>query len=652
MQIVKKQQVQNRVRTASYYSAGVLTFLCAVGLYVFTLAPTVTFEDSGELISAAYRLGVPHEPGYPLFTMLSHLFSYLPIGNIAYRINLASAFFSALGALFLTWATFEALQSLKKSKESKWLVFTCAVSCGVLFAVSFENWEQSIITEVYGLHTAFVGAILWLVVQWICEMTEERRVRLFYLLCFVLGLALSNHPTTVLLVPALMIYVLIIDRPFLWSGPRFLKGTGCMAAGLLPYLYLPIASSRNPVMDWGNPENLTNFLRVVMRHQYQLNESQSLRKFFAQLGAYGQFIQDQWVPFVFLLVFVGVTWLFRRHRRLAWLTLLLFGFTGPLTTFLTNFDVATANPVVNAEHKALVSVFYIPSYMVLTLVLSLCLFLIAEHFWRKPSSLVPAVLLFSILPAGTIYRNLKRVDMSNYVFTEDYVNNLFHVVPDHSVVFVNWDPFIFPLNYYQLVEDRRTDIMVIDQELLRRSWYIQSLQDHHADFLDLARREVDDFLKAIQPFENGDPYDGKFIQSKYVAMINALIDRSYDTGHSVFLTYDPEPDIAAKYFKESVLAAVKLRLSMDSLTALDPADLSFRGFDGSIPMDRMARFFKTYYGRLFYARGYVAGALGDRQQAFYLFKRSLTFLSEEPTLRITVQQAIDELQRTPSPSKR
>ena len=54
-----------------------------MGLYVYTLAPTVTLEDSGEFITAAYHLGVPHPPGYPLWCLIAHTFTWIPLGSVA-----------------------------------------------------------------------------------------------------------------------------------------------------------------------------------------------------------------------------------------------------------------------------------------------------------------------------------------------------------------------------------------------------------------------------------------------------------------------------------------------------------------------------------------------------------------------------------------
>src|SRR5476651_781898 len=68
-----------------------------------TLAPSVTLEDSGELITAAAKFGVGHPPGYPLWTMSGFLLSHiLPFGSLAWRINLLCALFGAASNAVLT----------------------------------------------------------------------------------------------------------------------------------------------------------------------------------------------------------------------------------------------------------------------------------------------------------------------------------------------------------------------------------------------------------------------------------------------------------------------------------------------------------------------------------------------------------------------
>ena len=103
---------------AFFYATVAASFIISLSLYILTLAPTVTFEDSGELIAAAYNLGIPHQPGYPLFTLLGRVFSMLPIDTVAYRLNLMSAVLSAAGAMFLTWALILLIEDAFKKRNA------------------------------------------------------------------------------------------------------------------------------------------------------------------------------------------------------------------------------------------------------------------------------------------------------------------------------------------------------------------------------------------------------------------------------------------------------------------------------------------------------------------------------------------------------
>ena len=87
-------QPLNRPVPADYLAA-FLAASASLAVYIRTLAPTVTGEDSGEFITAAWSLGIPHPPGYPLWLILAKLFSFLPIGTVAYRLNLMSAILDA-----------------------------------------------------------------------------------------------------------------------------------------------------------------------------------------------------------------------------------------------------------------------------------------------------------------------------------------------------------------------------------------------------------------------------------------------------------------------------------------------------------------------------------------------------------------------------
>ena len=105
-------------------------FGVALLVYVFTLCPTVYWEDAGELITVSYTLGIAHPPGHPLYSILGHLFTLLPWRTIAARVNLMSAIFGALAAALV----YPTVLYLIRRDNAKPLVIHCAGVVAALFA--------------------------------------------------------------------------------------------------------------------------------------------------------------------------------------------------------------------------------------------------------------------------------------------------------------------------------------------------------------------------------------------------------------------------------------------------------------------------------------------------------------------------------------
>src|SRR5262249_29358795 len=134
--------------------------LAALWVYVMTLSPTVAWrnfgEDSGDLLVASATLGIPHPTGYPLYVLLGRVAGFLPLGTLAFRINLVSALAGAASVFFLACLTFELAAA--SSGVGGWLA---SATAALLYAFSLGAWSQSSVAEVYTLNAAFFGAILW-----------------------------------------------------------------------------------------------------------------------------------------------------------------------------------------------------------------------------------------------------------------------------------------------------------------------------------------------------------------------------------------------------------------------------------------------------------------------------------------------------------
>src|SRR5438128_3621408 len=148
------------LRRIDWLTFGITTLVVFIGYYL-TLAPDLTLEDSGELAVGSFYAGVPHPPGYPVWTVYSWLFTqFLPISNIAFRVGVSSAVAGALGcgliALLVSRGSSMMIEGIPglKTIERRWENVLCVVSgfvAGMLLGFNGFMWSQEVIVEVYPL---------------------------------------------------------------------------------------------------------------------------------------------------------------------------------------------------------------------------------------------------------------------------------------------------------------------------------------------------------------------------------------------------------------------------------------------------------------------------------------------------------------------
>ncbi len=214
-------------------------WLIAFSLYLFTLAPTVTLEDSGELSVAADYMGVPHPPGYPLWTLLAWFFQWVFHGlefhgypNPAWAIGLMSATFASLAcallALLVSRSGADMLRGMSRltatlglAVESK-ICWTAGVSAGLLLAFSPVLWSQAVIIEVYALNCFFLMVLLLMTYRWMSRPGEDW---VLYAIAYLFGLGLTNHHTLFFVAPAFFFAALFRDV-LLWRDGVALASVG------------------------------------------------------------------------------------------------------------------------------------------------------------------------------------------------------------------------------------------------------------------------------------------------------------------------------------------------------------------------------------------------------------------------------------------
>jgi thioredoxin-like negative regulator of GroEL len=192
----------------------ITTLIVFVG-YFYTLAPDMTLEDSGELAVASYYAGVPHPPGYPVWTIYTWIFTWLfPFSNIAWRVGLSSAvagaFACGLVGLIVSRGSsmlMEGIGTLKdvEKKFEHWINLVAGVAAGMLLGYNGFMWSQAVIVEVYTLSVLSLVLVLCFLLRW---MYAPQQRRYLYWAAFMFGICLNNHQT--LIVAAMGIEILVL----------------------------------------------------------------------------------------------------------------------------------------------------------------------------------------------------------------------------------------------------------------------------------------------------------------------------------------------------------------------------------------------------------------------------------------------------------
>ncbi len=411
-------------------------------IYLSTIPPTITLEDSGELISTAFTGGIAHPSGYPLWTMIGNFFTLFPFGSVAFRVNLSSSIIMV--AVCLCFVRF-----LERLGGNKYI----AASTALMLCLAKTNWSQAIIAEVYSLHLLFLVLLTLFAWKW----SEEGKKRNLYMFAAFSGLGMANHQ-----------FFTMLSIPYgLWALFMFRKNTriskwniaGCLAVIFLFLsinLYIPVRGSTVPPVHWfkeTNVKTITEHLALGIYMKEGGRKEEGFRGAIKHTGYGMKNLGEELGYLPLLLVPIGLIWLFQRNRPLFIITISVFLLNYPVLNFIQR---ARFTEIWKFVHR----VYYGGGQMVMAIWIAAGAFWILQRMkGDKRNTAIIIISLAILLPTliSNYSKNLRQNDYLAYNFSMDILDTL----PENSTLFSTDDNIAFPVTYMQMVEERRPDIQLI-----------------------------------------------------------------------------------------------------------------------------------------------------------------------------------------------
>lgn len=451
-------------------------------LYLRTMAPGLTWandgRDGGDLITAAATGGVAHPSGYPLYLLLARLVQSLPVGTLAFRTNLLSAIATTCAAVLVYLLVRDSLASHKETNP-----WPAALAAGFAFGLAPLVWSQAVITEVYGLQACLVALVLYLYTR-PRPLTASGQKHLDLWRGLALGLAMGNHVTSLLLVPAALaigsgkyqmptgdtpdsadrwFQTLKLDRDAL------LRQLGMSAAGLSLYLIIPLRAFSHPPINWGNAVTLERFWWLVsgqIYHSYYLQFNQA--GIWERIQALAALLLQQFGSPGLVLGLTGLI-VFGKRSRLLFLTLWS---AGMFSTFAILYGSADSY------------VYLIPVCLSFAVWIGLGIHGLASQLGERSDLLrtILALLLIGYV-GGRSMTNIHQLNASVDNRAESFGRKVLAAAPAQAMLFAKGDEAVFALWYFHFALGERPDVAVLATDLLHFDWYQENLRSTYPSLI-------------------------------------------------------------------------------------------------------------------------------------------------------------------------
>lgn len=446
-----------------------IAFCLSFSVYFYTLCPTISaYADAGEFPVAAAISGIGHPSGYPLFILILKLFILLPFENLAFKANLAAAFFGAV-----TVALFYLLIKI---------ITKCRLSAfigALILAFSKIFWRNSLVAEVFTLLAFFIVLTFLLFYLW----ATTKNKKFFYGFLLASGFGIGHHQLLLATLFPLFIWFLVEKKWQELDLKDYFLGILTVLVGFLPYIYVVFAARNIPPLNWENPQTMLGLIRLISRagYAFRLTIVPEQISFLPQISEVIKIFLESFTFLGIAFAFLGLFKAFKLNQKIFSLSLFIIIVTGFL------FSLFSGMPLKNPIEIQYLERFQIIPTIFIALLISLGILQIKELVLAKIGNrFLPIILVFFVaIPLVIFLCNFNKVNQRGNYFGEYLGEDILSTVPKDSIFIFESDALINSLFYQRYVLKKREDVTFIVGGILapHLKWYLEELEKHYPDIV-------------------------------------------------------------------------------------------------------------------------------------------------------------------------
>lgn len=421
----------------------------------------------GENIVGAFYLIPIHTPGYPLYSIISKLFAYLPFGNYGFRVIFASAVFISLTSVIIFIIM---LKILYPKNLSNFNIYFSSFITVLLFNFSPTFLLHSITASVYSIFSFLISLQILLIIN-ILQDNKTSSFKECSILYFLLGILFSYHPQIAIIIFLPLVYFSIVKNTVL----HFFKFAFLFLLGFCITIFLPLRTTEIQSLILSYAENWQDFIKCFAKEEFSSYiKILNIKEYLLTILFFFYHLIKQATMF---FIFFAITGLSIFDRKLLKFLILLFTFNIFIFAFFLKVPI---------EEYVYFERIWIPAFIIYFIFIGAGISKVISKFPTKYSVIVTLLLLFLF---NSCIRHYFEIKKTTVITPSAYGKKNLSYMDKNSILFVNDVGFYYCLLYLQHVENIRKDISVVCCNYLPYYSYQKELQINQKIYVYLTDKE-------------------------------------------------------------------------------------------------------------------------------------------------------------------